>query len=148
MLDRLSVNPIDGHKVREQAYKRLKMAFDKGIKIAMGSDTVRDLTTKYGEYSICEMRAMAETGMGNLEAIRSGTQIAAELIGMGEHLGTIESGKLADIILVKGNPADSIDVLMNRENIVYRYQGGDLKVEKGRMLNFGGKFSDISDQQS
>jgi imidazolonepropionase-like amidohydrolase len=136
--DTLSEIAVDGQALRDHGYWRVKMAFDKGVKIALGSDSVRDITTKYGEFTIREMKALAETGLGNLEAIRSGTQIAAEAIGLGNQLGTIEAGKLADMILVRGNPADSLDVLMDRRNIRCIYQDGDLKVEDGRMLNFGG----------
>ncbi|MDH4254530.1 MAG: amidohydrolase family protein, partial [Gammaproteobacteria bacterium] len=50
-------------------------------------------------------------GMSPMEAIRSATVVAAELIGRSETLGTIEPGKLADIIAVDANPLEDVTEL-------------------------------------
>jgi imidazolonepropionase-like amidohydrolase len=54
---------------------------------------------------------MASYGMSPLDAIRSTTTTAAELLRMEKRLGTLEPGKLADLIAVKGNPAEDITAL-------------------------------------
>ena len=48
-----------------------------------------------------------------MEAIQSATHVASELLKINQILGTIEAGKLADIIGVKGNPVDNIALLKN-----------------------------------
>jgi imidazolonepropionase-like amidohydrolase len=54
---------------------------------------------------------MTEVGMPNLEAIQTATLNAALLLGIEKNLGTLESGKIADIIAVSGNPDQDITVM-------------------------------------
>jgi imidazolonepropionase-like amidohydrolase len=54
---------------------------------------------------------MVDSGMTEMDAIRSATVVAAALIEMSETLGTIEPGKMADIIAVDASPLDDITVL-------------------------------------
>ena len=54
---------------------------------------------------------MVRGGMTEMEAIRSATVIASEMLDINDKLGSIESGKLADIIAVKGNPIKDITFL-------------------------------------
>jgi imidazolonepropionase-like amidohydrolase len=129
---------IDGYKIRDEIYDVFRMAREKGVRIAMGSDTVRDLTTKYGEYSIREMMAMAEAGMSNLEAIQAATGTAAAALRLDPYIGTLEVGKIADLLVLRENPAEDLSVLLNKENLRYVIQDGVIKIEDGRMLNFGG----------
>jgi imidazolonepropionase-like amidohydrolase len=133
---------VDGVKVRDEMYAMFKMALDKGVKIALGSDTVRDMTTKYGEYTIRELIAMVEAGMTPLEGIKAATQTAAEVLKLDKYIGTIEPGKIADIVVLKANPLDSLDVLMDKSNIKYVIQDGYIKVEDGMMQNFGNRWED------
>ena len=68
---------------------------------------------------------MVEGGMTPMEAILSATKIGAELLGIEDKLGTIEIGKTADIIAVKGNPIKDISVLQNvsfvmKNGIIYK----------------------------
>ena len=129
---------IDPYECRDATYNMFKMAKEKGVKIAMGSDTVRDQTTKYGEYSVREMLAMEEAGMTALEVITAATQTASEVLGLDQYIGTIEEGKVGDFIIVKGNPAENLKLLLDKDNIKYIFQDGQLKVQEGKMLNFGG----------
>jgi imidazolonepropionase-like amidohydrolase len=61
-----------------------------------------------------------------LEAIESATRIAAEALCLENQIGTIEEGKLADLIVTGGNPLDDIGLLCNQENIHLVMQGGHL----------------------
>jgi len=61
-----------------------------------------------------------------LEAIESATRIAAEALSLENQTGTIEEGKLADLIVTAGNPLDDIGLLCNQENIHLVMQGGNL----------------------
>ena len=78
-----------------------------GVKIAFGTDV--------GAYehgtSAREFVRMVEYGMQPIEAIRSATVRASELLRMERDIGTIEPGKFADVIAVEGNPLDDIAAL-------------------------------------
>ncbi len=59
-----------------------------------------------------------------MEILQSATQIAAQVLGFEEELGTITEGKLADLVVVEGNPLEDIDLLMRAESIRLIMQGG------------------------
>jgi imidazolonepropionase-like amidohydrolase len=84
-------------------------AYQAGVKIAFGTDAG---VGPHGENAL-EFVYMVEAGMPPLEAIRSATLTAAELLGAQAELGSIAEGKLADIIAVDGNPLDDIALLQN-----------------------------------
>ncbi|HSE41933.1 MAG TPA: amidohydrolase family protein [Acidobacteriota bacterium] len=99
----LNLKVVASHKQVFQ--KAMKM----GVKIAFGTDV--------GAYehgtSVREFERMVEYGMTPLDAIRTATITGSELLRMEKQIGTIEAGKFADIIAVKGNPADDIKALRN-----------------------------------
>jgi len=78
-----------------------------GVKIAFGTDTG---VTPHGK-NAKEFALMVDAGMSPMEAIRSATVVSAELIDRSATLGTIEAGKLADIVAVDNNPLDDITEL-------------------------------------
>ncbi len=80
------------------------MAYKAGVKIAFGTDQG---VAPHGE-NAREFEYMVEAGMPPLEAIRSATLYGAMVLGMDKQLGTIEAGKLADIIAVAGDPSKDI----------------------------------------
>ena len=89
----------------------LKTNFEKavkaGVKIAFGTDS----GVSYHGDNAQEFKYMVEAGMPAMEAIRTATVHAAELLGESDSLGSITAGKFADIIAVKGNPLEDISVL-------------------------------------
>jgi imidazolonepropionase-like amidohydrolase len=75
------------------------------VKIAYGSDEYYDAPGKTrGQSSLLTLQAYQEAGMPMLEVIRAATINAAELLGIGDRVGAIETGRLADIIAVDGDP--------------------------------------------
>ena len=54
---------------------------------------------------------MVRYGMAPLVALRSATSVAADLMGWQDRVGTLESGKLADVVAVKGNPLEDITAM-------------------------------------
>lgn len=79
-------------------------AVNAGVKIAFGTDSA---VSPHGQ-NAHEFALMVENGMTPAAALRAGTQSAATLLGTIDRVGTIESGKLADIVAVPGNPLDDI----------------------------------------
>ena len=82
--------------------RALLRATDMGVKIGAGSDMI------YPDIGIAalpqELESMVEIGLSPAQAIRAATLSAAECLGCPEDLGTVEAGKLADLIVVDGDP--------------------------------------------
>ena len=84
--------------------KWFKQSLDAGLKMALGSD-IRPLS----EAAILEMGLWVRDGATPWQAIQAATKNAAELCGVGDDLGTVEVGKLADLIVVADNPLEDIN---------------------------------------
>jgi imidazolonepropionase-like amidohydrolase len=98
--------------------KSLKKLTDKGVKINLGSHgQLQGLGAHW------ELWMLAQGGMTNEEVIRACTMNGAEYIGMGHQIGSIESGKLADLIVIDGNPLEDI---RSTENVTYTMVNGRL----------------------
>lgn len=113
----------------EKALKSFKMAHEAGVKLAMGTDC--------GYYpcpqgtNAKELELMMEfCGMSAMEAIETTTKNGAEALGIGNKLGTLEAGKLADVLVVDGDPLVDITVLQKKENILLVMKGGEVFVER------------------
>jgi imidazolonepropionase-like amidohydrolase len=88
-----------------------------GVKVAMGTDSA---VTPHGQ-NLGELQLMADGGMKPEQVLMATTSIAAELMGLDENLGTIEPGKVADLVVVDGDPFDFPSLL---DRIAAVYQGG------------------------
>ena len=75
---------------------------------------------------------MVDYGMTPLQALRSATSVAAENIGWGDRVGSIEKGKFADIIAVSGNPAVRIAEM---EQVRFVMKGGQVYRNDLKNLN-------------
>jgi len=101
-----------------------KHALRDGIQIAMGTDAGTPFNF-HGE-NAQELERMVSFGMSPMQAILASTSAAARLIGIQDQVGTIEKGKLADLLLVEGNPLRRIDLLRDRNRIIGVMQAGKL----------------------
>jgi len=86
----------------KRAVKKLR---DSGVSIATGTDSGSPGVV-IGKGVHIEMELLVEAGLSPMEAIAAATRNAAGNLGQGHRLGTIEEGKLADIIVVSGNPLE------------------------------------------
>ncbi len=98
-------------------------AYKAGVKIAFGTDAA---VFRHGVNAL-EFRYMVEAGMPTLAALRSATVSAAELLGQTANLGTLEPGKLADVVAVDGDPEQDIDAMQRvrfvmKQGAVYRQE--------------------------
>jgi imidazolonepropionase-like amidohydrolase len=101
-----------------------RMALAAGVKIASGSDQGPPR-----EAALLEIECLARCGLGPHGAIVAATRNAAELCRVEEHLGTVEPGKLADLIVVAGDPLEDIHQL---RRLLLVIKGGRVVVDKSR----------------
>src|SRR5436309_8909768 len=97
------VKMLDYHR---DSFRR---ALKKGVKIALGTDAggfAWDALNEAKEFSY-----YTRFGMTPMQAILSGTRVAAELLDMSDRIGTVEAGKLADLVAVPGDPLTDIKVM-------------------------------------
>lgn len=106
--------------------KAVKQLYEAGVSIAVGTDSGAPGVV-IGKAVHKELETLVEAGLSPMEAIVCGTKKAAENLGRENELGTIETGKLADMIAVTGNPA--IDILDTR-NIKLVVQDGRILINK------------------
>jgi imidazolonepropionase-like amidohydrolase len=102
----------------EAINKLVGMARQIGVKIADGSDP--DSANRHGKNAE-ELQSMTRRGLTTLEAIRAATSSAADLIGWSDHVGTVDSGKFADLIAVQGDPIADIALL---QHVKFVMKGG------------------------
>jgi imidazolonepropionase-like amidohydrolase len=107
---------------------RLMRARQAGVRIGAGSDMYLVWPGKTrGEASKGMLSAYADAGLPLLEVIRAATINNADLLGRSADLGSIETGKLADLIAVAGDPLTAVDAL---ERIRFIMKGGQVIVNR------------------
>jgi imidazolonepropionase-like amidohydrolase len=111
-----------GEQIGEWHRRSVRMAHEQGVKIAFGTDCGTPFN-RPGENAV-ELGLMVESGLSASEALESATRVAADAIGMADRLGTIEVGKLADLVVVDGDPLSDVSVLENQSRIAWVISGG------------------------
>jgi imidazolonepropionase-like amidohydrolase len=99
-------------------------AVKRGVKVAFGTDAGGFSWEDINQAR--EFGLMTRGGMTPMQAIESATRVAAELLGMSDQIGTLEAGKLADVVAVPGNPLSDISAL---ERVAFVMKDG--KVYRG-----------------
>lgn len=114
-------------RIQPNCFNTFQTMYKAGVRIAMGTDMgfEPDMGSNAGELEI-----YVNLGMTPMDAILTTTRNAAEALGMIADLGTLEEGKIADIIAVAGDPLDDIRVLQPRENIQLVMKEGSVFVDR------------------
>lgn len=94
-------------RFRAERYALLGEAFQAGVKIGVGTDYVGFPVVDGAR----EFALLAEAGLSPMQAIQAGTRVNAELLGWEDRIGTIEPGKLADLIAIEGDPLADLSAL-------------------------------------
>src|SRR5437870_8968603 len=117
-------------KTYDVAFKNLKTLEDAGITIAAGTDA-GNIGTIHGPALFREFQLMKEAGLTPMQILQSATSNAAQLFGgeTGAHIGRIEKGSFADLVILNSNPADDIAHASDIESVMKNgvlYSANDL----------------------
>jgi len=133
---------------------RLWMTFineykNRGGRVTAGSDNGFIYQT-YGFGYIRELELLREAGFHPLEVIRSATLYGAQALGMEKELGSVEVGKLADLVIVNANPLKNLQVLygtgaieLTKENKIVRTGGVQFTIKDGIVYNAKKLLADV-----
>lgn len=117
-----------GRRNQEILARSVRQAREQGVVIAMGTDAGTPYNY-HGENGL-ELALMAEVGLSPMEAIVAATRNGALALGQGDKMGTVEPGKLADLLVVRGDPLADLRSLTQRDNIGAVFLGGQLVVDQ------------------
>lgn len=141
--ERVRVNVLDYtllDKVNEEELALMKQGYrnfqwfvktfvDAGGRVILGPDTtsINHATMLPGVTTLREMQLLVDSGVSPMQAIQAGTLWAAEAIHQGDELGSVQDGKIADLLILPRNPLDDITA----------YQDIELVMQNGRVLDHG-----------
>src|SRR5689334_7681266 len=110
--------------LQENAETTLRMAYEAGVPIAMGSDVGTPLNY-HGENGL-EVYWMQHAGMSAMDAIVAATGNAARALGWDSWMGTLEEGKVADLIALDANPLEDLRLLAEKEHLQFVMKDGQI----------------------
>lgn len=96
-------------------FRTMAAIYQRGGKIVAGTDSA---IVPYGLGLVLEIEELSEAGLGPMGAIESATRVAAEALGASNDLGTVEEGKIADLLLLGGDPSEDIRNLRKAEIVI------------------------------
>jgi len=111
------------NRTHEHHVAAIRKAYDSGVTIVAGSDSgLANFPQGGGLEEICAY--VEKVGMSEAAALRSATRDATRVIGFGDETGTLEAGKLADLVVLRGDPLADIRVLTDDDAREAVLQGG------------------------
>jgi imidazolonepropionase-like amidohydrolase len=106
-------------KTREIRGNNLRKAIQSGIKVAFGSDAGTNYNF-HGDNALELVLLVREGFMSPVEAIRSGTGLAAAVLGLEDLVGTVEKNKMADLLVVNGSLEANLEPLVDGVSMVFK----------------------------
>ena len=111
---------IRAQALRDHHVDSVQRAMAAGVKVAAGTDA-----GGWGHGSNAqELEFLVQAGLTPMQALVAGTGWAAECLGLGKEIGTVEKGKLADLVVVDGDPLVDIKLLQDESRIKLVIKGG------------------------
>jgi imidazolonepropionase-like amidohydrolase len=110
----------------EAACVNMRKLFNAGVRVLPGGD-YGFAWCPHGEYARDLQTFVEEIGLTPMQTLVAATKWGSELMRMEDRIGTLETGKLADLLLVDGNPLDDIRILQDRSRLALVMQGGQAK---------------------
>jgi imidazolonepropionase-like amidohydrolase len=106
-------------------HQTFQRALAKGVKIGLGTDAA---VYPHGR-NVEEFHQMTDLGMKPIDALKAGTSMDAELLGLADKVGTLEAGKIADVVAVPGDPVQNIRqtehvFFVMKEGVIYKNDRG------------------------
>ena len=104
----------------------LRQALAAGVRVAAGTDA-----GGWGHpHNAVEAEYLVDAGMTPMQALQAATAVAAQCLGMEKEIGTVEKGKLADLLAVEGDPLADITVLQDVDRVRLVLKGGEVAVRR------------------
>ena len=109
-------------EVNEISLESSSKAYEAGVRIAMGTDSA---VSPHG-MNLRELGLMCRIGMSPMEAIVAGTKVASECLGWQDDFGTLEVGKMADLVVAGKDPLEDIESMGDPANITLVVKDGEI----------------------
>ena len=113
-----------GRPMAQNQRDRFQAYMDYGLNIATGSDGPRPGWPP--GTSALEIWLLVDAGMPPMQAIQAATRNGAKVLGLEDDIGTVEQGKLADLIVVDGDPLADVAILQDKQRITLVMKGGEI----------------------
>lgn len=117
------------HEIADEVRKNALKAHKMGVKVASGTDAGTPFN-RHGN-NAQEIIHLVDAGFKPMDAIAAATKIGSEAIGLSDKIGTLEMGKLADLLIVEGDPVKNIKLLGDTANIKLVMKDGVVQINRG-----------------
>jgi imidazolonepropionase-like amidohydrolase len=109
----------------------LKKMVAAGVTIGVGTDAGGNSAAMMPDFYLADLKFLQKAGYSPAKVLVAATRVNAQIMDMGDKLGTLEAGKLADVIVVGGQPDQNLDDLHNVEIVV---RNGNIVIKDGRLF--------------
>jgi imidazolonepropionase-like amidohydrolase len=114
--------PRKARALLEQQKVSFRKALEAGVKMALGTD--------WGGFghgkNASELAYLVEAGMTPMQALVAGTQMGAQCMGLGDQVGLVRAGMLADLLVVDGDPLQDVSILQDRARLRLIVKDGEI----------------------
>jgi imidazolonepropionase-like amidohydrolase len=110
----------------DAAYVNMRRLFHRGVRVLPGGD-YGFAWCPHGQYARDLQTFVEKIGLTPMQTLVAATRWGSELMQMEDRIGTLERGKLADLLLVDGDPLDDIRILQDKKRLALVMQGGQAK---------------------
>ena len=106
------------HVSHHKHMETVRKALESGVKMGIGTDIPFENEKRYPNDYFTEMKFFKDAGFSNQQILESASRVGAEILGMSDKLGTLEKGKLADVLVVAANPLADIQNIRQQRLVI------------------------------